>query len=135
MNFMWSMLWLHNVRKMSHALCRLSVLGALALSMSVLLAQEPTPPVLTNYHVNGSVKAFNFPPYPGAQYYTIQGTTNLAIPFTIDTNFYQAAYNVTNVFTNAINGSNVLSTNIATRYEWRRNPSSPQSFYRLVVTP
>jgi uncharacterized protein (DUF1800 family) len=53
-----------------------------------------------------------------------------------DPNFLLTARYVTNYFTNVVNGTNVLKTNLAAFYEWRRtNNTTLNGFYRLEVTP
>ena len=101
-----------------------------------LRATDPSPPVLTNFHATATQQGFSFAPYPAAQAYTILSATNLALPFGADTNFFQAPYNVTNVYTNVVNGTNLVTTIVQTFYEWRRtNSAPPMGFYRVDVTP
>lgn len=101
-----------------------------------LRATDPPPPVLTNFHASAAQQGFSFPPYPAAQAYTILSATNLSLPSAPDTNFFLAPYYSTNVYTNMINGTSVVSTVIQTLYEWRRtNNWSSLDFYRVRVTP
>src|SRR5258708_5521148 len=85
---------------------------------SALFAQVPSPPVITNFSPAGARKGLSFAPYPAASNYTILSATNLLSPLAPDANFFQAPYNVTNVYTNVINGANVVATVIQTLYEW-----------------
>src|SRR4051812_34707305 len=84
---------------------------------------EPPAPVITNFNTKGSQKNLRFAPYPAASTYTILSATNLAFPFTPNTNFSIAPY-IIRVYTNGIN----VGTNFG--YEWRlSNSTAPSSFY------
>src|SRR5947207_9999866 len=88
-------------------------------------AADPPAPVITNINFSGSQRALRFDPYPAAQAYTILSTTNLAVPFTANTNFFQAPF----VLSSATNGTNYA-------YEWRiTNNTAPSGFYKVQVTP
>src|SRR5713101_3450086 len=96
----------------------------------ILRAEEPPPPLITNLNVNASQRNLRFKPYPAASKYTILSATNLAAPFTADTNFFQAPY-VINLSSNKLGG---YSTNFG--YEWRAtNRAARSAFYRVQVTP
>jgi uncharacterized protein (DUF1800 family) len=112
------------------------VVSLVAAGQPTLRAADATPPVLTNFHASPVQQGFQFEPYPAAQAYTVLSATNPAAPFGVEANFFQAPYNVTNIFTNVYNGTNVLGTNVQTFYEWRRtNGAPPVNFYRVQVNP
>src|SRR5256885_16838502 len=77
-------------------------------STLTVLAVDPPPPVITNITVSGSQRSIRFDPYPAAQAYTILSGTNLALPLTANTDFFQAPY----ILSSSTNGTNYA-------YEWR----------------
>jgi uncharacterized protein (DUF1800 family) len=98
-----------------------------------LLATDPPLPAITNVNTVGTQKNLRFAPYPGTAAYTILGTTNLALPFTVSSNFTLSPYflgviSITNSPTNIVKLTNY-------GYEWRTSNNLPASFYRLQVTP
>ena len=88
----------------------------------------PPPPAITNFNLQGPQKNLRFAPYPGAQAYTFLSTSNAAVGFTPDTNFFPAPY--TNI---SLVGA-VLVTNVD--YEWRAtNVTGGARLYQVQVTP
>jgi len=104
---------------------------------SGVLADDPLPPAITNINWAGTQLNLQFPLYPGASNYTILSAPDLNSPFLPDAGFALTAQPyLTNVFTNVINGSNIVTTNVLSYYEWRRTDNlAPSGFYRLEVSP
>jgi len=98
--------------------------------------EDPSPPVISDFHFSNGTPALKFTLHPGAQSYTILGATNAALPFLPDTNFSLASYSLTNLSTNVVNNTNVITANVATFWEWRRiNTTAPAGLYRLQAAP
>ncbi|MCX8090973.1 MAG: DUF1800 domain-containing protein [Verrucomicrobiae bacterium] len=103
---------------------------------TLALAQQPAPPRITRFEVSNATARLEFSLFPGAQAYTLLSATNPAGPFAPDTGFFLASYPITNFFTNVVNNTNVIFTNRATLWEWRRtNVAGAAGFVRLEATP
>src|SRR5438445_7850419 len=117
----------------------LTLLAAAFIPVSVwdsVRADDPPPPAITNVNVAGPELNLQFTFYPSAQTYTILSATDLNSPFLPDPNFLLTARYLTNYFTNVVNSSNVVTTNVQAVYDWRRtNNTTPNAFYRLEVVP
>src|SRR5713101_3933155 len=117
----------------------LTLLAAAFIPVSVwdsVRADDPPPPAITNVNVAGPELNLQFTFYPSAQTYTILGAADLNSPFLPDPNFLLTPRYLTTYFTNVVNGTNVVTTNLQAYYEWRRtNNSSSNGFYRLEVIP
>jgi uncharacterized protein (DUF1800 family) len=99
-------------------------------------ADDPAPPAITNVNGAGQQLNLQFTFYPSAQTYSILSAPDLSSPFLADPNFLLTARYLTNYFTNVVNSSNVVTTNVQAFYEWRRtNNTTPNAFYRLEVVP
>jgi len=100
-------------------------------------ATDPPPPVIDNIGSTGLQKSLRFTPYPAAQAYNFYSTTDVGLPFTLNTNFFRAPYitSYTGITNITSNGPVVITvTNFA--YEWRlTNATAPGGFYRVSVTP
>jgi hypothetical protein len=102
-------------------------IGLLLLFAGQVVAQVPAP-VITNFNVSGAQKNIRFAPYPAAEAYTLLSASHAGGVFTVDTNFFIAAY--TNI---VVQGTNSV-TNVA--YEWRAtNNAGSSRLYRLQVNP
>ena len=117
----------------------LTLLAAVSIAFSlcdIVRADEPPPPAITNVNAAGPELNLQFTFYPGAQTYNILSAPDLNSPFLPDPNFLLTARYVTTYFTNVVNSSNVVTTNVQAFYDWRRtNNTTPNAFYRLEVVP
>src|SRR3989454_1783458 len=117
----------------------LTLLAAAFIPVSVwdsVRAADPPPPAITNVNVAAPELNLQFTFYPGAQTYNILSAPDLNSPFLPDPNFLLTARYVTTYFTNVVNSSNVVTTNVQAFYDWRRtNNTTPNAFYRLEVVP
>src|SRR5437773_745986 len=117
----------------------LTLLAAVSIPVSLcnsIRADDPPPPAITNVNAAGQQLNLQFTLYPSAQSYTILSAPDLNSPFLPDPNFLLTPRDLTNYFTNVVNGSNVVTTSIQALYEWRRtNNTTPNGFYRVEVVP
>src|SRR6266496_2122731 len=93
----------------------LTLLAAVSITVSLcdfVRAGDPPPPAITNVNAAGQQLDLQFTFYPSAQTYSILSTPDLNSPFLPDPNFLLTARYVTNYFTNVVNGTNALKTNI-----------------------
>src|SRR2546425_2536881 len=117
----------------------LTLLAAVSIPVSLcdsVRAGDPPPPAITNVNAAGPELNLQFTFYPSAQTYTILSAADLNFPFLPDPNFLLTTRNLTNYFTNVVNGSNVVTASIQALYEWRRTSNTtPNGFYRVEVVP
>jgi uncharacterized protein (DUF1800 family) len=118
---------------------RLLVWAAVWLALRLIpeaRGDEPAPPIINQFEFSNTTAKLTFTLYPGAQSYTLLSATNAALPFLPDTNFALFSYSLTNFSTNVVNDTNLVTTNVATFWEWRRtNTTAPAALYRLQTTP
>jgi uncharacterized protein (DUF1800 family) len=106
-------------------------LGFLGVCLTITLVAQ-NPPVLTNANVNGSQFNFSFTPYPSVQSYTFLSTSNLSLPFLVDSNYALVPYNfATNYVTNGV----IITTNVTVQFQWQNSNATPPHFARVQVTP
>jgi uncharacterized protein (DUF1800 family) len=115
----------------------LAAVSTLLLSVfNQVRADDPPLPAITNVNAAGQQLNLQFTFYPSAQTYTILSKPDLNSPFLPDPNFLLSARYLTNYFTNVVNGTNLVTTNIQALYEWRRtNNTTPNGFYQVEVVP
>jgi uncharacterized protein (DUF1800 family) len=97
-----------------------------------LLAQTPSPPVLTNVNAAGGQLNISFAPYPSVQAYTFLSTSNLGLPFLPNPNYFLVPYNLA---TNYVTNGSIITTNVTMQYEWRSSNAPAPQFVRLQATP
>src|SRR6266568_8545907 len=100
----------------------LTLLAAVSIPVSLcdsVRAGDPPLPAITNVNAAGPELNLQFTYYPSAQTYTILSALDLNSPFLSDPNFLVTPRYLTNYFTNVVNGTNVVKTNIQAFYEWR----------------
>lgn len=114
-------------------LVALTVLAALTVHLSnTLCATEPTPPTIDGIVVSGSQKNLRVTPSPGAATYSFYSATNVAGPYSLNTNFVLVPY-VAGYSTIQTTNGFVTITNLA--YEWRNpNFTGNSGFFSMSAT-
>src|SRR5690242_13863042 len=109
----------------------MSLVGLLNFQVAVV-AQNPSPPVLTNVQASGTQLNLSFATYPSVQVYTFLSTSNLNLPFLPDPKYVLVPYNLaTNYVTNAL----IITTNVTMQFAWWNSNAPAPQFVRLQVTP
>ena len=110
----------------------LALLLAGAETVSVTRVSAQAAPVLTNLGSGTLQFNLNFDPYPAAQSYTFLTTSNLGVPYVVNTNISWVPYNFT---TNYVTNGATVTTNVMASYEWRISNTPPPLYVSLQVTP
>ncbi len=115
----------------TRSVCALLLLASVEIFSSVRLTAQ-TPPILTN--VSSGVLQFNlnFDPYPSVQNYTFLTTSNLSVPFAVNTNVTWVPYNLS---TNYVTNGTAITTNVLASSEWRISNTPPPLYVSLQVSP